>query len=88
MLTQFNIVVIHLLGYGDFCEYFHRYERILRLIESFIDWHNNAFILISGIVGYKTNKYSNWLYLWLMVVFYSAGIHKYVITYKKNIRWI
>ena len=84
LLTQFNIVVIHLLGYGDFYKYFHRYERILRLIESFIDWHNNAFILISGIVGYKTNRYSNLLYLWLMVVFYSAGIHKYVLTYKKE----
>ena len=60
------------------------HERKLRLIQSFIEWHNNAFILISGIVGYKTSKYSNLLYLWLMVVFYSVGINKYVLTYKKE----
>ena len=49
-------------------------------------WHNNDFILISGIVGYKTNKYSNLFYLWLIVVFYSIGIPNYVSQYEKSFR--
>ena len=88
LITQFNIVVVHLLGFGGFYNHFYRHERVLRLIYSFIIWHNNAFILISGIVGYKTNKYSNLLYLWLIVVFYSVGIPKYVLNYKKEYRVI
>ena len=86
LLTQYNIVLYHFMTQGGVYKYFYRHVRILRLIESFIDWHNNAFLLISGIVGYKTNKYSNLLYLWLMVVFYSVGIHKYVLTYKKEFK--
>ena len=84
LLTQYCIVLVHYLGFGNVYKYFYMHERKLRLIQSFIEWHNNAFILISGIVGYKTSKYSNLLYLWLMVVFYSVGINKYVLTYKKE----
>ena len=84
LLTQYCIVLVHYLGFGNVYKYFYMHERTLRLIQSFIEWHNNAFILISGIVGYKTSKYSNLLYLWLMVVFYSVGINKYVLTYKKE----
>ena len=84
LLTQYFIVVIHFINHGSAFKYFRKYERILRLIQSFIDWHNDAFILISGIVGYKTNKYSNLLYLWLMVTFYSVGIPKYVLQYEKR----
>ena len=88
LLTQYFIVVIHFLNHGNAFKYFHKYERVLRLIQSFIDWHNDAFILISGIVGYKTSKYSNLFYLWLIVVFYSVGIPKYVLNYKKEYRVI
>ena len=31
--------------------------------------------MISGIVGYKTNKYSNLLFLWFCTLFYSINIH-------------
>ena len=34
-------------------------------------WHVNSFGMVSGIVGYKTHKFSNLLYLWLSVEFYS-----------------
>ena len=84
LLTQYCIVLIHFMDFGNAYKYFYRHERVLRLIYGFICWQNNAFLLISGIVGYKTNKYSNLLYLWLIVLFYSARIYKYVITYKKK----
>ena len=50
LLTQFNIVVFHFLDFSNPYKYFKKHERILRLIYSYIIWHNNAFILISGIV--------------------------------------
>ena len=85
LLTMYLIRVTHSIGFGNPSRVFYRYEKTFLLIQSFIDWQNNAFILISGIVVYKTNKYSNLLYLWLIVLFYSARIYKYVITYKKRI---
>ena len=84
LITQYCIVLVHFMAQGGVFKHFYKHERILRLIYSFIDWHNNAFLLISGIVGYKTNKYTNLFYLWLMVVFYSVGIHKYITTYRKD----
>ena len=84
LLTMYCILITHSMRFGKAYSYFNKYERILRLIQSFLSWNNNAFILISGIVGYKTNKYSNLLYLWLIVIFYSVGIHKYIIAYKKE----
>ena len=47
-------------------------------------WHINGFALISGIVGYKTNKYSNLYYLLLCTHFYSVGFHIYFSKYKQN----
>lgn len=44
-------------------------------------WHVICFGLISGIVGYKTYKYSNLLYLWISTVFYSVVIHLYYKRY-------
>ena len=48
--------------------------RKLNLLLIFCFWHVNSFALISGIVGYKTNKYSNIIYLWFYVLFYSLSI--------------
>jgi hypothetical protein len=35
-------------------------------------------------VGYKSTKYSNLLYIWLCVVFYSVSIRYYYLKYKKG----
>ena len=74
IIAMFNIVIIHYFYYGKIEKRFPKYKRQFKLFECYIDWHNNAFILLSGIVGYKTVKYSNLLYLWLTVFFYSVGI--------------
>jgi hypothetical protein len=84
LLTMYCIVLNHFLYHGQGINHFYRYKTELLMIHSYTDWHNDAFILISGIVGYKTNKYSNLLYLWLQVAFYSVGIHKYATEYKKG----
>ena len=38
--------------------------------------------MISGVFGYKSTKYSNLLYLWLQVFFYSVSIDYYYKKYK------
>ena len=81
---MYNIIFNHYLYFGHGYEHFPRYKRQLSLTHCFTDWHNDSFILISGIVGYKTNKYSNLFYLWLTVFFYSVGVHKYILYYEKG----
>ena len=84
IISMYNIIIFHYINFGKPFRRFPKYTRELWLLFCFINWHNDAFILISGIIGYKTNKYSNLLYLWLVVLFYSVAMHKYVYYYKKN----
>lgn len=41
------------------------------LLEIFAYWGVNGFGLISGFIGYKKYKYSNLIYIWIEVFFYS-----------------
>ena len=84
IISMYNIILTHYIDFGHLYRNYPKYKRHLAFIHSFTDWHNNSFILISGIVGYKTNKYSNLLYLWITVFFYSVGIHKYIVYYKNG----
>ena len=84
LISMFNIVINHYLFNGEIFKTFPRYERFFSCFHNFTDFNNNAFILISGIIGYKTSKYSNLIYLWLTVLFYSVGISKFY-RYKKKI---
>ena len=84
MISMYIVVVTHYFYYGKPTKHFPKYARQLSLLECITDWHNDAFVLISGMVGYKTNKYSNLIYLWLTVFFYSVGIHKYYEYFKKG----
>jgi hypothetical protein len=86
LIGAYIIILNHFLFIGGGLKKFSRYEKQLNFLHIFTDWHNNGFALISGIVGYKTNKYANLLYLWFTVFFYSVGIHLYIIIFKKS--WI
>ena len=81
---MYAIISHHFLFDGQGPKYYPKYKRQIALWHILMDWHNDGFILLSGIVGYKSNKYSNLLYLWLTTFFYSVGIHKYVTHYKKT----
>ena len=83
ILAMYGIIIHHLTIFGKLKNKYKIYPEIY-LINILTHWHVSSFALISGIIGYKTNKYSNLLYLWLIVLFYSARIYKYVITYKKK----
>lgn len=79
LLGMYGIIINHILyveGKGGMAKYY-KYSKYLKLLHILTFWHNNGFALISGIIGFKTNKYSNLIYLWLMVVFYSIGINLY-----------
>lgn len=54
-------------------------------LEIFSFWPVDVFGLISGIVGYKRYKFSNLIYLWIRVCFYSSTISLYI-YFIKNYR--
>jgi len=86
IISMYNIIFHHCLGHGNGFSHFRQFNREINILHSITGWHNNGFILISGIVGYKTNKYSNLLYLWLTVFFYSVGIPKYFMYFRKDLK--
>ena len=84
LIAMYGIIINHILYRGQGIYKYSKYQRQLKLFHIILFWHNNAFALISGVVGYKTNKYSNLLYLWFYVVFYSVGIHLYFLKFSHN----
>ncbi len=74
--SMYSIIVHHILVHGRAIGKYSKYrELILMNIMSF--WHVSTYALISGYIGYKSNKYSNLIYLWLWTIFYTLGITFY-----------
>ena len=79
IIGMYGIIITHLLylyDKGAIVKY-SKYSKNLRILHCFFFWHNNGFALLSGIVGYKSFKYSNLFYLWFDVTFYSVSINLY-----------
>ena len=74
ILGMYAIIIHHILVFGKLFLKFNNYKQ-LHFINISCFFHISVFGLISGIIGNKTYKYSNLLYLWLCVIFYSFGIH-------------
>ena len=73
ILATINVVILHINKHtglirlkSDSSKY-----RSIWLLEIFAFWAVNGFGLISGFVGYKKYKYSNLIYIWIEVFFYS-----------------
>ena len=79
ILGMYAIIVHHILIHGRAIRKYRQYYQ-LSLMNTFSFWHVSSFALVSGIVGYKTSKYSNLLFLWLCTIFYSVSIYY---AYKK-----
>ena len=80
LLGMYAIIVHHVLLFGNtFKKYKH--FKVVFLMNILCFWHVSSYALISGIVGYKTYKYSNLLYLWISTVFYSVVIYLYYKRY-------
>ena len=70
---MWSILIHHFFVHGFVLAKYN--SKILILMHIFGFWHVNSFALVSGIVGYKTNRYSNLLYLWTCVLVYQVVIH-------------
>ena len=89
IFSMINIINLHInlfsrqlyLGYSSL-----KYKSIWRL-EVFSYSAVNCFGLISGIVGYRKYKFSNLIYLWLTVFFYSISISSYLFFVKSQIKF-
>lgn len=81
IVSMYGIIISHTLGHGGGYRKYRRYKKLL-LFDAIFSWHINGFGLISGIVDYKKYKYSNLLYLWICVSFYSTIINLYYQKYK------
>ena len=80
IISMINIINLHInLFSGQLSLKFNspKYKQILRL-QAFSCWSVNGFGLISGIVGYKRYKFSNLMYIWFLVSFYSVSISLYL----------
>ena len=85
ILAMFAIITNHIISHGNIFSKYKRYNFNLYFILILCSWHVSSFALISGIVGYKSNKYSNLLYLWFCVFFYSITIPFFIKKFIKNL---
>lgn len=83
ILGMWCIIIHHILYHSHVIDKYN--YKILTFINISSFWHVNSFALISGVVGYKTHKYSNLIYLWFCVVIYQFGIHYLYRLKNKNI---
>ena len=83
IVAMYGIIINHILFHGRAIKKYSMHDK-LNLLHIFLFWHVNGFGLISGIVGYKTHKYSNLFYLWFCVFFYSVSIYLYFKIFYPN----
>jgi len=85
ILGMIDIIVFHIIIVGSIRNKYPNYEKKFKFMEIFTQWHISNFGIISGIVGFKTNKYSNLAYLYLCVLFYSLTIHYLFMKFHKKL---
>jgi hypothetical protein len=64
IIAMIGIVFAHILNQGKGFYKYNRYKNKLKNLYTYVFWHNNVYALLSGIVGYKSTKYSNLLYIY------------------------
>jgi len=81
IISMYAIIIHHIIVHGGLFNKYNQYkELILMNISTY--WHVSCYALISGYIGYKSNKYSNLLYLSLWTIFYSSLITYYMNKYR------
>lgn len=82
ILAMYAIIIHHIIYFGNLKRKYNNHYKTLDFIEICTFWHVCSYALISGIIGYKTTKYSNLIYLWFCVFFYSVGVFTLLKIYK------
>lgn len=81
ILSMYAIIIHHILIHTHIFKKYSQYKE-LKLMNMLTFWHVSSYALISGYVGYKTNKYSNLFYLMLLALFYSSGLTYFINKFK------
>ncbi len=86
IFAMIGVLILHLLLYsvGNKIKPSNKKYKSVWCLESICICSVNCFALISGVVGYKNYKFSNLIYLWFHIFFYSfvVGIIYSKICYK------
>ena len=82
IIGMFAIIIHHLIVHGGALAKFRLFSKQILLLNIFCMWHVSSFGIISGLVLNKKQKFSNLLYLWILVIFYSSVFY---IKYNKAI---
>lgn len=65
----------HLILHGGIKDKYIKFKNQIVLLDILCKWHANSFGIISGLVNNKSHKFSNLLYLWVLVLFYCIILH-------------
>ena len=70
IFSMIQVIILHLIiySYGDKIK---PSNKKYQCLESICMCSVNCFALISGVVGYKSYKFRNLIYLWFHIFFYS-----------------
>ena len=85
IVSMYAIIVEHSLGHGGALTKFRKYKE-LYFINIMFFYCISTYALISGYIGYKSNKYSNLLYLWLWTIFYTSSITFYLNRFRPEFK--
>ena len=69
-----DIIFYHKVKNKNLLYKYRNYLKIVKLIEILSNWHISKIEIIFGIVGFKTNKYSNLICLYLFVLYFHFAI--------------
>ena len=75
IIGMMAIIIFHLIVHGEIKNKYTKFKNQIDLLDILCKWHVNSFGIISGLVNNKSHKFSNLLYLWLLVLFYSIIFH-------------
>ena len=75
VVAQFAIVIHHLLYHGKLIDKYPQFKE-LQFIKILCFWHVSTFGMVSGLIGNRNHNFSQLLYLWILVIFYSFIFYK------------
>jgi len=83
--SMYSIIVQHTLMHGRALKKFSKYKELILILIIFY-YNVSTYALISGYIGYKSNKYSNLLYLWFWATFYTSNITIYLNIFRPEFK--
>ena len=84
IIGMMAIIIHHLILHGGIKDKYIKFKNQLVLLDILCKWHVNSFGIISGLVNNKSHKFSNLLYLRVLVLFYSIILHLKYKNYEKG----